>query len=197
MEKMHVRQTLEENNSLSFGNMSRLGKQPVIIPSGVEVTLTDGVLTVKGPKGTLTLPVREDVNFAIEGTEIVLTPADESKTSGALWGTYAALTRNLITGVTEGFSKVLEIDGVGYRMETQGNKLTLSVGFSHPVILEIPEGMTVEIEKSVATVTGIDKHAVGQFAANIRKVKPPEPYKGKGIHYKGEYIIRKQGKKAV
>jgi len=197
MEKMHVRQMLEVNNSLSFGNMSRLGKQPVTIPSGVEVTLTDGVLTVKGPKGTLALPVREDVNFVIEGAEVTLTPANQTKAANALWGTYAALTRNLITGVTEGFSKVLEIEGVGYRMEVQGQKLTLSVGFSHPVILDIPEGMTVEIEKSVATVTGIDKHAVGQFAANIRKVKPPEPYKGKGIHYKGEYIIRKQGKKAV
>jgi len=188
---------LEVNNFLSFGSMSRLGKQPVTIPSGVEVTLTDGILTVKGPKGTLTLPVREDVQFAIEGAEITLTPANETKSANALWGTYAALTRNLITGVTEGFSKVLEIEGVGYRMEAQGQKLTLSVGFSHPVVLDVPEGMTVEVEKNVATVTGIDKHAVGQFAANIRKVKPPEPYKGKGIHYKGEYIIRKQGKKAV
>jgi large subunit ribosomal protein L6 len=177
--------------------MSRLGKQPVVIPDGVEATLSDGILTVKGPKGTLLLPVREDVNFAFEGAEITLTPANDSKESRALWGTYAAITRNLITGVTEGFSKVLEIEGVGYRMEVQGQKLTLSVGFSHPVILDIPEGMTVEVEKNVATVTGIDKHAVGQFAANIRKVKPPEPYKGKGIHYKGEYIIRKQGKKAV
>ena len=177
--------------------MSRLGKQPVTIPSGVEATFTDGVLTVKGPKGTLTLPMREDVNIAIEDGAITLSPANETKAAAALWGTYAAITRNLVTGVTEGFTKILEIEGVGYRMEVQGNKLTLSVGFSHPVILEIPEGMTVEIEKSVATIAGIDKHAVGQFAANIRKIKPPEPYKGKGIRYKGEYIIRKQGKKAV
>ena len=177
--------------------MSRLGKQPVTIPSGVDVTFTDRVLTVKGPKGTLTLPMREEVELVIEGTEITLSPASQTKAAAALWGTYAALTRNLITGVTEGFSKVLEIEGVGYRMEVQGQKLTLSVGFSHPVLLEVPEGMTVEVEKNTATVTGIDKHAVGQFAANIRKVKPPEPYKGKGIHYKGEYIIRKQGKKAV
>ncbi len=177
--------------------MSRLGKQPVIIPSGVEITLTDGVLTVKGPKGTLTLPVREDVSFTFEGSELTLSPANDSNEARALWGTYAALARNLITGVTEGFSKILEIEGVGYRMEVQGNKITLNVGFSHPVVLEIPEGITVEVEKNVATVKGIDKHAVGQFAANIRKVKPPEPYKGKGIHYKDEYIIRKQGKKAV
>ncbi len=177
--------------------MSRLGKQPVVIPSGVEVALTDGVLTVKGPKGTLTLPVRDDVTFSFEDTSFTLAPANDSKEARSLWGTYAALARNLITGVTEGFTKVLEIEGVGYRMEVQGQKLTLNVGFSHPVVLDIPEGLSVEVEKNVATVTGIDKHAVGQFAANIRKVKPPEPYKGKGIHYRGEYIIRKQGKKAV
>jgi large subunit ribosomal protein L6 len=177
--------------------MSRLGKIPVTIPSGVEVTFTDRVLTVKGPKGTLTLPMREDVNFVIDGSEITLSPANESKSAGALWGTYAALTRNLITGVTEGFSRILEIEGVGYRAEVAGQKLTLSVGFSHPVLMDVPEGMTVIVEKSVITVSGIDKHAVGQFAANIRKVKPPEPYKGKGIRFQGEYIIRKQGKKAV
>jgi large subunit ribosomal protein L6 len=197
MEKMHARQTLEESNSLSFGNMSRLGKIPVTIPSGVEVTFTDRLLTVKGPKGTLTLPMREDVNLVIEGSEITLSPASETKAAKSLWGTYAALTRNLITGVTEGFSRILEIEGVGYRAEAQGQKLTLSVGFSHPVLMEVPEGMTVIVEKSIITVSGIDKHAVGQFAANIRKVKPPEPYKGKGIRFQGEYIIRKQGKKAV
>lgn len=177
--------------------MSRLGKIPVTIPSGVEVTFTDGLLTVKGPKGTLTLPMREDVNFVMEGSEITLSPANESKSASALWGTYAALTRNLITGVTEGFSRILEIEGVGYRAEAQGQKLTLNVGFSHPVLMDVPEGMIVTVEKSVITVSGIDKHAVGQFAANIRKVKPPEPYKGKGIRFQGEYIIRKQGKKAV
>ena len=177
--------------------MSRLGKIPVTIPSGVEVTFTDGLLTVKGPKGTLTLPMREDVNLVIEGSEITLSPANESKSAGALWGTYAALTRNLITGVTEGFKRILEIEGVGYRAEAQGQKLTLSVGFSHPVLMDVPEGMTVTVEKGIITVEGIDKHAIGQFAANIRKVKPPEPYKGKGIRFQGEYIIRKQGKKAV
>ncbi len=177
--------------------MSRLGKQPVVIPEGVEVTLVDGLITVKGPKGTLTLPVKEDVDFKIEGSEITLAPAQDTKFARALWGTYAAIIRNLITGVTEGFSKVLEIEGVGYRMDVQGQKVVLNVGFSHPVELEIPEGLSVVVEKNVATVSGIDKHAVGQFAANIRKVKPPEPYKGKGIRYQGEYIIRKQGKKAV
>lgn len=177
--------------------MSRLGKQPVAIPSGVEASFTDGVLTVKGSKGTLTQPMRDDVNIVIEGDTITLTPASDSKESRALWGTYAALTRNLITGVTEGFEKKLEIEGVGYRAEAQGQKLTINVGFSHPVLLDVPEGLTAVVEKNVITVSGIDKHAVGQFAANIRKVKKPEPYKGKGIRYQGEFIIRKQGKKAV
>lgn len=177
--------------------MSRLGKQPVAIPSGVEASFTDGVLTVKGPKGTLTQEMRDTVTIIVADGTITLAPANDSKEAGALWGTYAALTRNLITGVTEGFSKILEIEGVGYRMEVQGQKLTLNVGFSHPVLMEVPEGIACAIEKNIITVSGIDKHAVGQFAANIRKVKPPEPYKGKGIHYQGEYIIRKQGKKAV
>ncbi|MFT7506940.1 MAG: large subunit ribosomal protein L6 [Acidimicrobiales bacterium] len=197
MEKMHVRQTLEESNSLSSGNMSRLGKIPVTIPAGVDVTFADGVLTVKGPKGTLTQDMREDVTVVVADGVITLAPAKETKAAQALWGTYAALARNLVTGVTEGFSKVLEIEGVGYRAEVQGQKLTISVGFSHPVLMDVPEGMTTTVEKSVITVSGIDKHAVGQFAANIRKVKPPEPYKGKGIRYQGEYVIRKQGKKAV
>ena len=197
MEKIPERQTLEVSNSLSFGNMSRLGKIPVVIPSGVEVTFTDGLLTVKGPKGTLELAMREDVNLVIEGSEITLTPANQTKKAAALWGTYAALTRNLVTGVTEGFTRILEIEGVGYRAEAQGQKLTLNVGFSHPVLMDVPEGMTTIVEKNIITVSGIDKHAVGQFAANIRKVKPPEPYKGKGIRFQGEYVIRKQGKKAV
>jgi len=177
--------------------MSRLGKIPVTIPSGVEVTFTDGVLTVKGQKGTLTLLMREDVELKIEGAEITLTPANKTKAAAALWGTYASITRNLITGVTEGFSRILEIEGVGYRAEAQGQKLTLNVGFSHPVLMDVPEGMTTTVEKNIITVSGIDKHAVGQFAANIRKVKPPEPYKGKGIRFQGEHVIRKQGKKAV
>ncbi len=177
--------------------MSRLGKQPIELPTGVEASIAEGVVTVKGPKGTLTLPVRDLVTISIEGNVITLTPAKETKPAQALWGTYASIIRNLVTGVTEGYKKVMEIEGVGYRAEAAGQKLTLNVGFSHPVILEVPEGLTTTVEKSVITVEGIDKHAVGQFAANIRKVKEPEPYKGKGIHYVGEYIIRKQGKKAV
>lgn len=177
--------------------MSRLGKQPIEIPKGVEISHTDGVLTVKGPKGTLTLPMREAVTVTLENNTIALAPAKQNTESRALWGTYAALVHNLINGVTEGFSKILEIEGVGYRAEAQGQKLTMNLGFSHPVLMDVPEGITCIVEKSVITVSGIDKHAVGQFAANIRKVKEPEPYKGKGIRYRGEHVIRKQGKKAV
>lgn len=176
--------------------MSRLGKQPIAIPSGVEISLADGMLTVKGSKATLSRPVKPDVDIKIEGSEVILTPGD-TPAAKALWGTYAAHLRNMITGVTEGFTKILEIEGVGYRAEVKGKEVVLNVGFSHPVILEIPEGVSVEVVKSVITITGSDLEEVGQFAANVRKVKKPEPYKGKGIRYRGEYVIRKQGKKAV
>jgi large subunit ribosomal protein L6 len=178
--------------------MSRLGKIPVVIPAGVEVTLTDGVLKTKGPKATLERAVLlEHVEIKIEGNEITLAPVAYSKEAKALWGTYAAHTRNMIKGVTEGFTQVLEIQGVGYRAAVEGNNVVLNVGFSHPVTLEIPEGISAEVVKSDITLTGPDKDALGQFAANIRKVKKPEPYKGKGIRYQGEHIIQKQGKKAV
>lgn len=176
--------------------MSRLGKIPVTIPSGVEVSLADGVLTVKGAKTTLTREVKPDVNIAIEGNEVTLSPGN-TPDAKALWGTYAAHLRNMITGVTTGFTKILEIEGVGYRAEVKGNEIVLNVGFSHQVPLTIPEGIGAEVVKNVITLTGPDKEALGQFAANVRKVKKPEPYKGKGIRYQGEYIIRKQGKKAV
>lgn len=167
------------------------------MPKDVEASFVDGVLTVKGPKGTLTKAMRPIIEVTIEGSTIVFTPKKASLESRALWGTYAALARNMVHGVTEGFKRVLEIEGVGYRADAQGQKLTLSVGFSHPVIIEVPQGITTVVEKNVVTISGIDKHAVGQFAANVRKVKKPEPYKGKGIRYQGEHIIRKQGKKAV
>lgn len=160
------------------------------------MTATDGVLTVKGPKGTLTKEIRPDITFNIEGDTITLTPG-KTPEAPALWGTYAAHVRNMIKGVTEGFTKVLEIEGVGYRAEVKGSEIVLNVGFSHSVPLTIPEGITAEVQKNVITLTGYDKDALGQFAANVRKVKKPEPYKGKGIRYQGEYIIRKQGKKAV
>lgn len=177
--------------------MSRLGKTPIEIPKGVEISIADGVVTVKGPKGTLSQPMRSIISVVLENDTIALVPTKETIEARALWGTYAALVHNMISGVTEGFSKVLEIEGVGYRADAQGQKLNISVGFSHPVLMEVPNGLTCTVEKNIITVTGIDKHAVGQFAANIRKVKKPEPYKGKGIRYQGEYVIRKQGKKAV
>jgi len=177
--------------------MSRLGKQPIELPSGVEATFTDGVLTVKGPKGTLARPMKEAVAVNIEGNTITLTPVEGNDEAKALWGTYASHTNNMVTGVTEGFTKILEIEGVGYRAEIKGNSINLSVGFSHPVDLPFPEGVTAIVEKNIITITGTDKEAVGQYAANVRKIKKPEPYKGKGIRYRGEYVIRKQGKKAV
>lgn len=176
--------------------MSRLGKIPVVIPAGVDVTLADNVLTVKGPKGTLTRAIKQDVAVTIEVGHVTLQP-QKTDAAKALWGTYAAHIRNMIMGVTHGFTRILEIEGVGYRAEVKGNVLVLSVGYSHPVPLEIPAGITVVVEKSVVTLTGFDKDLLGQFAANVRKVRKPEPYKGKGIRYQGEFIIRKQGKKAV
>jgi large subunit ribosomal protein L6 len=178
--------------------MSRLGKQPIQVPENVEVTFDKGVLMVKGPKGELVRQVTGDISVTIDGKVVTFAKTKETPKSKALWGTYAAHLLNMITGVTEGFKKVLEIEGVGYRAEAQGpNKIKLSVGFSHPVELVTPEGVQVVTEKGTITITGIDKEVVGQFAADIRKVKKPEPYKGKGIHYLGEYIIRKQGKKGV
>lgn len=186
----------EVSSFSSFGNMSRLGKLPVVIPAGVEVTLADGHLTVKGPKGTLIRPVRDDVTITIEGNTITLVPGT-TVLAKALWGTYAAHLRNMIVGVTTGFTKILDIEGVGYRAEVKGTDLSLSMGYSHPVLLAIPTGITATVEKSTITLTSHDKDLLGQFAANVRKVRKPEPYKGKGIRYRGEFIIRKQGKKAV
>ncbi len=177
--------------------MSRLGKQPIQIPANVDVTFTDGVLHVKGPKGALSRAILDDVTVTVVDKTVAFAKARETKRAQALWGTYAAHLLNMVTGVTEGFKKVLEIEGVGYRAEAQGNKIKLSVGFSHPVELFAPEHVSVTAEKGVITVTGLDKEVVGQFAADIREVRKPEPYKGKGIHYVGEYIIRKQGKKGV
>jgi large subunit ribosomal protein L6 len=177
--------------------MSRLGKQPITIPAGVEVTSGNGVLTVKGPKGTLTRALVSDVSITIENGVVTCTPKEGSIKAKALWGTYAAHVRNMIQGVTEGFTKKLEIEGVGYRAEAQGQKIKLSMGYSHPVELMAPEGIAVIVEKNVVTISGADIERVGQFAADIRAVREPEPYKGKGIRYQGEYIIRKQGKKGV
>ncbi len=177
--------------------MSRLGKQPIEVPANVEVTFAQGVLKVKGPKGELVRAIAGDISVTVEGKTVLFAKTKETPKSKALWGTYAAHLRNMILGVTEGFTKVLEIEGVGYRAEAQGSKIKISAGFSHPVELTAPAGVQIATEKGVITISGVDVEVVGQFAADIRGVKKPEPYKGKGIHYKGEYIIRKQGKKGV
>ena len=177
--------------------MSRLGKKPIVIPEKIEVTIAEGVLTVKGPKGELTRTIVPLVSVTVADGSVTLTPTKDTKQTRMLWGTYAAHLRNMFEGVTTGFTKVLEIEGVGYRAEVQGSKMKLAVGLSHPIELPIPDGIKVTTEKGIITLSGIDKEVVGQFAADIRGTKPPEPYKGKGIHYQGEYIIRKQGKKGV
>lgn len=177
--------------------MSRLGKQPITIPSGVTVKVEGGVVSVSGTKGTLERAVRlEDVSVKLDNGTLTLEP-QETSNAKALWGTYAAHINNMIKGVTEGFVKVLEIEGVGYRAEVKGKELVLSMGYSHPVPMIIPEGIEAKVEKNTITLSGADKDVLGQFAANVRAVRKPEPYKGKGIRYRGEFIIRKQGKKAA
>lgn len=177
--------------------MSRLGKNPVRIPEKTEASFSNGVFSVKGPKGNLSRPFVDAVSVSVTPDGVVLAPAKETKLARALWGTYAAHVTNMLKGVTEGFTKVLQVEGVGYRGEVKGNTLVMQLGFSHPVIFTIPQGVTVTVEKGVITIAGIDKEVVGQFAANIRATKKPEPYKGKGIRYAGEFILRKQGKKAA
>lgn len=176
--------------------MSRLGKIPVAIPAGVTVTCDNGLLTVTGPKGTLTRTIKPDVTVSVADGKVTVTPGTTND-APALWGTYAAHVRNMIKGVTETFTKVLDIEGVGYRAEVKGTNIVLNVGFSHPVTLAIPAGITATVEKTSITLSAADKDLLGQFAADVRKVRKPEPYKGKGIRYRGEYIIRKQGKKAA
>ncbi|RYY72449.1 MAG: 50S ribosomal protein L6 [Proteobacteria bacterium] len=176
--------------------MSRIGKRPVAIPSGVTADIADGTLTVKGPKGTLTLGLAEDVSYKVEDGNISVKPANDTKRARAFWGMQRTLVANLVDGVTGGYTKVLEITGVGYRASTQGSKLKLQLGFSHDVDLDVPEGLEVKTpDQTTIEISGIDKQAVGQFAAEIRRWRKPEPYKGKGIKYRGEFIFRKEGKK--
>ncbi len=178
--------------------MSRLAKKGIDIPAGVQCSLEGSVLRVKGPKGELTRPFKLDViRINVDGDHINLEKVRDTVFSRALLGTYASHIRNMIQGVTQGFEKKLIVEGVGFRSEVKGKELHLALGFSHPVIMEIPEGLTVSAEKNVITVSGIDKEAVTQFAAKVRAKKKPEPYKGKGIRYEGEIIQRKQGKKSA
>ena len=176
--------------------MSRIGKVPVAIPNGVSAEIADGILAVKGPKGTLTLSLREEISYTVDDGKIVVKPANATKQARAFWGMQRTLVNNLVTGVTEGYTKVLEITGVGYRANAQGRNLKLQLGYSHDVDFPVPEGIEVKTpDNTTIEISGIDKQKVGQVAAEIRRWRKPEPYKGKGIKYRGEYIFRKEGKK--
>ncbi len=178
--------------------MSRVGQNPVPIPSGVEVSIAEGVLTAKGKLGEQRVPLHDTVEVAVEGDSIVVKPRDGSKRARTMWGTMRSLVNNAVVGVSEGFTRRLSIVGVGYRAQVQGRSLTLQLGYSHDVKYEIPEGVEIRIEgdrQDVVTVSGPSKQQVGQVASEIRAFRKPEPYKGKGIRYADEVILRKEGKK--
>ncbi len=176
--------------------MSRIGKLPVQVPSGVSVQINGQDIAVKGSKGELTLRLVDDVTATQDDGAVVVTPRDDSKRSRSMWGMQRSLVQNMVTGVSDGFEIDLEIQGVGYRAAVQGKTLNLQLGFSHDVAFAIPDGVTIACERPTAIkVSGIDKQLVGQVAAKIRSYRPPEPYKGKGVRYVGEYIFRKEGKK--
>jgi len=181
--------------------MSKIGRKPVAISSGVEVKINDKNLEFKGKEGSLTLPllpfIKAEIKTGAEGNELIFSKENDLKQARANWGTMASLSKNAIQGVNEGFSKILEIEGIGFKAAMQGNTLVLNVGFTHPVKLESPEGIKIVVEKNTIKISGFDKALVGEVAANIRKVKKPEPYKGKGIRYKGEVVRRKAGKKVA
>jgi large subunit ribosomal protein L6 len=176
--------------------MSRIGKKPVVIPQGVTISVDKNLVSVTGPKGALTFEHHYDVALEISKESVLVEKKGKGKNAPAIWGTTARLIENMFEGVTNGFKKQLELNGVGFRMSIAGKKITLALGFSHPVEVEVPEGLDVIIEGNTMTVSGIDKHKVGQFSANIRALKPVEPYKGKGFKYVGEHVRRKEGKKS-
>lgn len=183
--------------------MSRIGKKPIKIPEGVEIKLEEEKVSVSGPKGEISREIRPEIKVEIKNGEVLVSPKEtklnprEGKRSRAFWGLTRALIANMIKGVTEGFEKQLEIQGIGYKAALEKEELVLYVGFSHSVRVKIPQEVQVSVEKNIIKVAGIDKELVGQVAANIRKVKKPEPYKGKGIRYVGEVVRRKVGKKAA
>ena len=177
--------------------MSRLAKKPIIVPAKVSVSTDGGMLSVKGSKATLARPIHSTVSIEVTPEGVVISPKNSSKLARALTGTFAAHTRAMIQGVETPFKKVLIMNGVGYKVELKGSELVFAVGFSHPVVMKVPEGITATVVKTTITIEGSDKQAVGQFAAEIRDVKRPEPYLGKGIKYEDEVIRRKQGKKAA
>jgi len=177
--------------------MSRIGKKPVAVPSGVTADIKDGTLSVKGPKGTLTLTLRDEISYTLQDDgSILVKPANDTKAARAFWGMQRTLVSNLVEGVTAGFTKTLDITGVGYRASAQGKKLKLQLGYSHDVDIDVPEGLEIKTpDNTTIEISGIDKQKVGQIAAEIRRWRKPEPYKGKGIRYRGEFIFRKEGKK--
>lgn len=177
--------------------MSRLAKKPIPVPAKVSVTSADGIISVKGSKATLSRPFHSSLAISVEPEGVVIAAKNSSRLAHALTGTFAAHIKAMIQGVETPFKKTLVLNGVGYKVELKGTELVFAVGFSHSVTLKIPEGITVTVTKNIITVEGSDKQAVGQFAAIIRAVKPPEPYLGKGIKYDDEVLRRKQGKKAV
>lgn len=177
--------------------MSRIGKKGIVIPEKTEVSMEAGLVSVKGPKGSLERVFNSDISITIDGKNISFALTKENKQTKALWGTYASHIKNMIKGVNDGFERKLILEGVGYKSQVNGNKLVLALGFSHPVEVEIPQGLSMKAEKNILTISGIDKELVGAFSAKIRALKKPEPYKGKGFHYDNEVVRRKQGKKSV
>ena len=176
--------------------MSRVGQKPVEIPGGVEVAINGALVTAKGKLGELSLEMLDTVSASIEDGKVVVKPVDESKAARSMWGTTRSQIQSLVTGVAEGFTKQLEINGVGYRAAVQGSTLNLQLGYSHDINYPIPEGITIACERpTTIAITGYDKQKVGQVAAEIRAYRPPEPYKGKGVKYREEIILRKEGKK--
>jgi large subunit ribosomal protein L6 len=176
--------------------MSRVGKKPVVIPSGVNASVEGQLVKVKGPKGAMQLTLHDDVSAKVEDGSVKVDPKSETKRARAMWGTYRALVANLVEGVTKGYERKLEINGVGYRAALQGKNLQIQLGYSHDIVYPVPEGITITLPKATEVViTGIDRQKVGQVAAEIRSFRTPEPYKGKGVKYSDEFIFRKEGKK--
>lgn len=194
----HAELTRKHNFVIQNKDMSRIGKKPISIPDGVTVKVMDNTFFVKGPKGELKRVLHEDIGLEIREKEVIVVTRRETKKTNALWGLSRSLAANMVEGVIKGFKKELEFEGIGFRASVEGgNSLQMQLGFSHPVHFKAPEGITFNVEKNIIMVSGINKELVGETAAKIRALKSPEPYKGKGIRYKGEVIIRKAGKKAV
>ncbi len=177
--------------------MSRVGKKPITVPKGVDVIVKGGTVSVKGPKGSLELELLDAVQAKVEDAQVLVELVREGRRLNRWQGLFRSLIQNMVTGVTEGFQKQLELIGVGYRAAVKGNNLDLQLGFSHPTEVPIPDGIAIKVEKNIITVEGSDKQSVGQFAASVRALRPPEPYQGKGIRYVGEYVRRKAGKAAA